>query len=270
MPEGPEVKRMAMGLARETSGRLLVGIDVLSGRYAKKPLDGLDAIGPELPLRVVGVGCHGKFMYLLLEGGWSVWSTLGMTGGWSVRAGKHARVRFAFEDGEIHFNDQRNFGTLAFRKGPNALRTKLASLGPDIMARDFDAKTVVHSLRKRDNWNVCKALMDQSVVAGIGNYVKAEALWLSSIDPWRNVGELTDAELLSLVEAANRVCEESFRTGGATIRTYRGFDGNEGEYADEFMCYGQRKDPDGNEIIRETTPDGRTTHWAPKRQRKEG
>lgn len=269
MPEGPEVKRMAMGLAHEATSRLLVEVEILSGRYTKKPLGGHAAIGLELPLRVVGAGCHGKFMYLLLEDGWSVWSTLGMTGSWSVTPGKHARVRFSFEDSEIYFNDQRNFGTLNFRKGPNALRTKLASLGPDIMARDFDAKTVIHSLRKRNNWNVTKALMNQSVVAGIGNYVKAEALWLTSIDPWRNIGELSDAELLSLVEAANQVCEESFRTGGATIRTYRGFDGSEGDYADEFMCYGQRKDPDGNEIIREATPDGRITHWAPKRQRKE-
>jgi len=269
MPEGPEVKRMAMGLAREASGRKLVGIDAISGRYTKKAADGLTEIVAELPLQVIGAGCHGKFMYLLLEDGWSVWNTLGMTGGWSVHPGKHARVRLRFEDGDIHFNDQRNFGTMTFRKGPNALRKKLASLGPDIMERDFRPEQIVHSLRKRDNWNVTKALMDQSVVAGIGNYVKAEALWLARVDPWNNVCDLTDAELTELVIVANRVCEESFRSGGATMRTYRNFDGEAGDYADGFMCYGQSEDPEGNEIVRETTPDGRTTHWAPKRQSKE-
>ena len=269
MPEGPEVKRMAMGLAREASGRKLIGIDTISGRYMKKPVDGLSEIVAELPLHVIGAGCHGKFMYLLLEEGWSVWSTLGMTGGWSVDSGRHARVRLRFEDGNIHFNDQRNFGTMTLRKGPNALKKKLASLGPDIMERDFRPERIVHSLRKRDNWNVTKALMDQSVVAGIGNYVKAEALWLARVDPWANVHDLTDAELTELVMAANRVCEESFRSGGATMRTYLNFDGEAGDYADGFMCYGQSEDPEGNEIVRETTPDGRTTHWAPKRQSKE-
>ena len=77
------------------TGKTLTSIDIMSGRYLKSPPAGYEDISLELPLNVLGTGVHGKFMYWLLEGAWSVWSTLGMTGQWSSDGNKHTRVEFS-------------------------------------------------------------------------------------------------------------------------------------------------------------------------------
>jgi formamidopyrimidine-DNA glycosylase len=108
--------------------------------------------------------------------------------------------------------------------------------------------------------------MDQSIVAGIGNYIKADALWLARLSPNRLVGDCTDEELINLKECVRRVMLESFRSGGATIRTYKNIDGEEGEYGSRFLVYGRKEDIDGNPVIKEDTADGRKTHWCPEVQ----
>ena len=83
------------------SGRLLTNVVVKSGRYLKKPPTGFDAFMASLPLNVLGVGVHGKFMYILLEGKRSIWSTLGMSGQWSDTQSQHTRVEMILNDGSI-------------------------------------------------------------------------------------------------------------------------------------------------------------------------
>jgi formamidopyrimidine-DNA glycosylase len=131
MPEGPECRRMALQLSEEVSSKKLVDIVVESGRYTKKPIAGLEEILEETPLTIRGAGVHGKFIFFLLDNEWSIWNTLGMTGGWSRQKGsKHARVRLVLEDGPIFFNDTRNFGTLKFVQGKDPIIDKIKSLGP--------------------------------------------------------------------------------------------------------------------------------------------
>tara|TARA_R100000808_G_C2155555_1_gene168656 strand:+ start:9934 stop:10737 length:804 start_codon:yes stop_codon:yes gene_type:complete len=263
VPEGPEVRRIAQQLAERVSGRTLKAVEILDGRYQKKPPSGIEIIAPRFPIRVVGAGCHGKFMYWLLDDEYSIWCTLGMTGGWSEVVTKHPRLRFHLNDGMVYFNDQRNFGTIKFVRGKFNLIEKLTSLGPDMLATDVDNEMFIGRLRKKNKWEITKALMDQSVVAGVGNYIKADSLWLSKISPYRRVIDMSDQELISLNRSIQLVMRESFESGGATIKTYKNFDGSEGEYARKFLVYNQKTDPDGNEVIREQTADGRTTHWCP-------
>jgi formamidopyrimidine-DNA glycosylase len=258
---------MSLDLAQELSGRTLMSFEVLGGRYAKKPIDSAAGFVTSLPTEVVGVGCHGKFMYLLLRSGWNIWSTLGMTGWWSRGEHKHSRIRFGFADGGwVHFNDQRNFGTMKFSYGPTELKRKLQSLGPDMMAEEVPRERFVQIMRKRNNWNVCEALMDQSVVAGVGNYVKAEALWLARIDPRAEVGDLSDDALDELRTSIRNVLLSSFEHDGATFMSHKNFDGDPGSYSEQFLCYGRKIDFEGNPVERLQTPDGRTTHWSPARQ----
>lgn len=266
MPEGPEVKKMSQDLALAITEKRLEGFEVLSGRYTKAPLKGSVEIAEELPTTILGVGCHGKFSYVLLDCGWSLWITLGMTGWWSSRETKHSRVKFELSDGDLFFNDPRNFGTLAFVKGSKSLKDKLASLGPDPLAGEVTQTQFVAALRKKNKWNVCKALMDQSVIAGVGNYIKAEALWLSRIDPRSDVIDLSDSELNILRESIRNIMLCSYENDGATFKSHKNFDGETGSFSQHFMCYGRKVDEDGNPVQRLETPDGRTTHWSPKRQ----
>ncbi len=266
MPEGPEVRRYALDLSRAVTGKTLNSVSVVSGRYTKKPPDGADIFEEELPLHVLGTGVHGKFMYWLLEGTWSIWSTLGMTGEWSIHPNKHTRFKFVVDDEMIYYNDIRNFGTMKFVKGPQPLIEKLKSLGPDLLSEKCPDHLFVQQMRTQDAKLVVQALMDQSVVAGVGNYIKSDALWLAEISPHRKVEEISDRELVKLNDAVREVMVTSFQSGGATLKSYKQFDGNLGEYGSKFLVYNRKVDLDGNEVVKEKTKDGRSTFWSPKRQ----
>jgi len=266
MPEGPEVRKNAESLAHRASGREVLQVDILSGRYIKKVPSGLSAFSNVLPKRVIGVGAHGKFLYWLLDDELSIWSTLGMTGHWSMHASDHSRVKVTLSDGEVYFNDQRNFGTIKFIRGKFQLIEKLKSLGPDMLAEDVADDVFIKKLRKYNKWTIAKTLMDQRAIAGVGNYVKADSLWLARISPHRKIDDMSDIELSTLNNAIKQVMRESYQSGGATITSYKNFDGTEGEYSRQFLVYNQKTDPDGNNVVRELTDDKRTTHWCPSVQ----
>jgi formamidopyrimidine-DNA glycosylase len=268
MPEGPEVRRYGQSLAKAVSQKTLQQINVLSGRYTKKMIPGIHDILDDLPAKVTGVGVHGKFLYWMLNNDFYVWNTLGMTGHWSPEKRKHSRVEFCLSDGtKVYFNDQRNFGTLKFVRGRYYLLQKLNSLGPDMLANDVSDDVFIEKLRRKSTWPITKAIMNQSVVSGVGNYVKADALWLSCLSPHRTVDSLTNEDLTLLNKSIKKVLRESYNHGGATIRSYENFDGSLGEYTQRFLVYNQKKDPHGNEVTKEKTADGRTTHWVPSVQR---
>ena len=263
MPEGPECRRYAEDLAKRVSGKILVGVDLISGRYAKKPPTGIESFIAGLPVGIIGAGVHGKFIYWILKNDFFIWSTLGMTGQWSSKSNNHTRARFNLDDGAVYYNDQRNFGTLKFIRGKFQMIEKLKSFGPDMLAEDVSDEVFIQQLRQHPKWEVTKVLMDQSVVAGVGNYIKSDSLWLSGLSPKRLINDLSDLELSALCRSIKHIMNESYQAGGATIDTYKGFNGENDDYGRKFLVYNQNTDPDGNEVIREMTADKRTTHWVP-------
>ena len=156
MPEGPEVRRMAIALGQFISGKTLEQIEVISGRYAKKPISGLGVYLKKLPDKVMATGVHGKFIYIILDSGCSIWSTLGMTGNWSDCLQRHSRVILRFSDSCLYFNDIRNFGTLKISLSRNSLVEKLQSLGPDMLAGQVTDEVFIGCLRKKKDWNMKK------------------------------------------------------------------------------------------------------------------
>ncbi len=250
-------------MAKYVSSKELYEVEILSGRYLKKPIDGIDYITDSLPLKIVGAGCHGKFLYWILDNDISIWNTLGLTGEWSKERKKNSRVRFLLENDEVYYNDTRNFGTIKIVKGRQALIQKLQSLGPDLLAEECSSEKFIERMRLRNSKTIVEALMDQKIVAGVGNYIKADSLWLAKISPHRKVSELSDNDLSKLNDCIRKIMTTSFELGGATIYTYKNFDGSIGEYGSKFLVYNKKVDPEGNLIIKETTRDKRTTHWSP-------
>jgi len=268
MPEGPEAKRIGLGLAQAASGKIIKKIEILSGRYSKKEPTGYDMFNSHLPLKVVGVGVHGKFIFWICENEKFIWSTLGMSGSWNLKPNKYTRIKFEFLDNSsVYYNDVRNFGTIKFVNGKHKMIDKLESLGPDMLSQEVNDKLFINSLRSKDDWQITKVLMDQSIIAGVGNYVKADSLWLAKISPLRKVSELSDKELSVLNRSIKSVLKESFESGGATINTYKDFDDESEDYGRKFLVYSQKIDPDGNKIIKEETDDGRSTYWVPEVQK---
>lgn len=267
MPEGPEVKRNSVDLSKFLSASTVEDAEVVSGRYSRNPLVGLDEFKSCLPTRVNGAGCHGKFMYILFSNGWNLWSTLGMSGIWSKETTKHTRFKLVLNDSsDVYYNDIRNFGTLKFVYGASSLVGKLETLGLDLLSHDIDPEEFIQLMRKKDGKNICKVMMDQSVLAGVGNYVKAEALWMSEMDPRKKVEDFEDFHLLSLKESVESVLRSSYEHGGATFLTHSDFLGRKGNYTGRFLCYNRKVDAEGNAVEKIKTPDGRTTHWSPERQ----
>ena len=189
-----------------------------------------------------------------------------MTGSWSKTATKHTRVTLQTSNGEVHYNDIRNFGTLKFVYGKHELLKKLSSLGLDLLSQDVSNDDFLVQMRKHDSKNICKVMMNQSVLAGVGNYIKAEALWISRLNPGLTVSDIEDFQLLELKEAVREVMLSSYLHGGATFLTHSDFSGQRGEYTSRFLCYNRKIDADGNQVIKTKTPDGRTTHWSFERQ----
>ncbi len=268
MPEGPEVKRNAVELSKSISGKELTGVNVVSGRYTRNDLVGLTEFRDDIPSKVTGVGCHGKFLFVIFANGFSLWSTFGMTGRWSSQSNKHTRLSLGFSDGlKVYFNDIRNFGTAKFVYGPTKLIEKLKSLGLDLLSSDTTPGEFLEKLRQKNSQNICKVIMNQSVLAGVGNYVKAESLWSAEMDPRKKVEDFEDFQLLHLKDCIEKVLRTSYETGGATFLTHENFSGSKGNYSERFLCYNRKIDFNGNVVEKIKTPDGRTTHWSPNKQR---
>jgi endonuclease-8 len=134
---------------------------------------------------------------------------------------------------------------------------RLAALGPDILAETFDAERFLARLRRDDpTRGIGDALLDQRNVAGIGNLWKSESCWDAAVDPWRRVGEVSDAEALAVIEAARPRMFESARTG------------RQGEGRKVFRRHGEPCARCGTTIrARGQGDDNRTTFWCPGCQR---
>ena len=264
MPEGPECRRIAESLAKFTTNKKIIDIEIISGRYCKKIPSGLEIAKENLPLWIAGAGVHGKFVYLILDKEFSLWNTLGMTGAWSTADHKHNRIKLVLDTGEnLFFRDQRNFGTIKFVRGKHQLIEKLQSLGPDMLNESISSDEFILKIRKKNNQNICKALMDQSIICGIGNYIKADSLWHAKINPHNFVKNISDEKLKNLNDSIQRVLRASYEGGnwdileGAWKKT---------ENTSKFLVYNMKVDPEGNGVIKEQTPDGRSTYWSPTYQ----
>lgn len=271
MPEGPECAATAQSINDFMTGKTLVDVVILSGRYTKKSPQGIDSFKSSLPQKVKGWSSKGKFIYGALENGRFIWNTLGMSGYWSLTEKKHSRVRFDFSNNtSIWYTDTRNFGTLKFDMTLDETNKKCLSLGPDPLTHDIPVDVFrknLYSKNSKGKKTICEALMNQKTVAGVGNYIKAEVLWLSRISPMRKVEDLSESDILCLKRNIESVSRVSYESGGATIKSFYGADGSAGTYSSRFLVYNQKRDPFNNEVIKTKTPDGRTTHWVPEMQK---
>lgn len=262
MPEGPEVKLFVDRMNQNFRYYQIKSINVLSGRYLKKPIKNLNSL---LGKEIKSFNCKGKFIWIDLDDV-VVFNTLGMTGNWSREKSKHSRIEINFyENDTLYFNDIRNFGTFQI-KNKKDLEKKLKSLGPDMLSNPPNNSDFISCLRNKNNKNICDALMNQNIISGIGNYIKAECLWYSCINPYSFVKDLTDENLVILRKAILYVINKSYQDQGATIKSYYTFDGESGNAAQGFVVYGKEKDYNGYPVLKDKTPDKRTTHWVKERQ----
>ncbi len=280
MPEGPEIR-----LSCEAIKSLVIGsyihniVPSLNGRYSKMLPDKLGEFLVEIrsgnPIFIEDIAYKGKFAYWIFSNNWFMFNTYGMTGQWSKNIGKHPCLSVQYTHpptraiNSIHFNDPRHFGTVKFTNNKQDLIDKLLSLGwdPFMGFNENNKNFIKKKLLKFKNKTIAEVLMKQDIYSGVGNYIKCDSLYLSKISPWRLCSTLTDDDICNLCNTIISVMEKSYQHQGATISTYYTVDGKEGQYSSFFEVYGKKEDNFGNKIIKETTPDGRTTHWCPAIQK---
>jgi formamidopyrimidine-DNA glycosylase len=191
-----------------------------------------------------------------------------MSGYWSTESDKHAHFGIGLDnDRALYFVDQRRFGTLKFSHNRAELYKKLRGLGLDLL-NNPEASLIdfTRAMMKHYNKPICEVLMNQGTCAGVGNYIKCEALYRARISPHRLVNDIKASEFSVLYRLIREIMQASYRQGGASIRNYQRVGGELGEFVFEFEVYAQKADPHGNVVTRELTTDGRTTHWVPSLQ----
>jgi len=251
MPEGAECKLIGESLAKMVGLRRVTSIEPITGRYTKKPIEGVENI---LGAKVVGIGVKGKLLFWIFDNDHFLLNTLGMSGAWSSEQPKNTRVSIEFDTGKpVYFADPRGFGTLKAIYGRTAFLKKLESLGPDMLTEPPSLEEFTARLDTKPHWTICKALMDQGVISGVGNYVKAESLYRATVWPGTTVAAMSGKEIKGLYHAILGVLQESYDLG------LSGLYGNH----DRFQVYGKKTDPYGNEVKKTEFSDKRVTHWVP-------
>ena len=224
MPEGPEVRLFIDNLNQNFRHYMIKSVEILSGRYIKKPILNLNLLHNK---EIESFNCKGKFIWLDLKDA-VVFNTLGMTGSWSRKKTNYTRIAINFyENDTLYFNDIRNFGTFQI-KSKEELYKKLNSLGPDMLSNPPSSNDFILSLRKKNNKDICSVLMNQNIISGVGNYIKAESLWFSKINPHSLIENLTDENLETLRKAILFVINKSYQNQGASIKNYYTFDNEKG------------------------------------------
>jgi endonuclease-8 len=255
VPEGDTIHYAANRIRPVLEGRVP---DVIATPH---PRFGRDRWPERLRGRAVrSVDARGKHLFLRFEGGLTIHSHLRMSGKWRVRQQpweppRNAWLLIARAE---HVVAQINGPVLELMTDSRTrFDRRLAMLGPDILAPELDEEAFLRRLRADDPTRpIGDALIDQRIIAGIGNLWKIEGCWLARIDPWRRTGDVSDAEALAIVHATRPRMQQSARDG----------------MQDRFkVIYGTagRPCPRCGELVRATGQgdDNRTTYWCPRCQR---
>lgn len=265
MPEGPECRLTVDFLNEALASEVVTNWIFSGGKYTDEYPDGYETFDEALPLVLREVSCKGKFIYFTFIDNDSkeyyVLHSLMMTGRWQKNHDDFCKWFLETEGGRtIWFRDPRAFATLSFTDDPDVLQAKLDSLGPDIMRPEFKLPLFKSLAVKYDNRNVTSFVMDQAVISGCGNYIKAEALYEAKISPLRKIAELSEAELESLYHALRIIPRVSYNNKGVSLRDYADENGKDGYYGRDLKVYSKKG------ARKTSTADGRTTYWDPNRQ----
>jgi len=301
MPEINEVRTYADFLNEQLKNKKIIEINILNGRYKKHgPFALYHELKNHLPLKVLNVQTKGKFLYFTLENNYFIFSTLGLSGGWVFLNNsthkyqhpemleylqkekmdtyletslKHLNVEFKTDHGSIYFYDTLSFGTLKVIKSQKELDKKLNTIGSDIMEESTTFEVFQERINKKINSikPIGNVLMNQKIISGIGNYLRADILWLSKISPFRKVKDVTETELKSIYKNAKLLTWGSYDYKKAIkLNIIDKSSKLPSDYKRDFFVYYEDKDIYGNPVTKEELYEGkqkRFIYWVKSRQK---
>jgi len=283
MPELPEVETVMRGLTPAMEGAVIARADVnrpdLRWPFPERMAERLTG------QRVKQLRRRSKYILADLASGESLLIHLGMSGRMLVSgdplgqfthnhpaAEKHDHVVFHMDNGaRITFNDPRRFGAMDLLDTATGAQHKLlALLGPEPLGNDFHEAHLIAVLAGR-NTPIKSALLEQRLVAGLGNIYVCEALYRAGINPTRKAGQLSKARVASLVPIIRQVLSEAIDAGGSSLKDFRRADGELGYFQHSFDVYGREREPcrtpDCSHDIKRIVQSGRSTFYCSQCQR---
>lgn len=251
MPELPEVEVVRLGLERGVVGRTIAAVDVHHPRAVRRHEAGAQDFADLLVgRRVEAARRRGKYLWLPLDSGDAVTGHLGMSGQLLVvppdkPAETHLRIRLGFADGgrELRFVDQRTFGGLQVVAGGAELPSTIQHIARDPLDPEFDDELFVRRLRAKTT-GVKRALLDQTLVSGIGNIYADEVLWRAGLHGGRATEAVTRPKARELLAHAREVLAESLAQGGTSFDAlYVSTEGVSGLFERSLHAYGREGEP---------------------------
>jgi formamidopyrimidine-DNA glycosylase len=277
MPELPEVETVMRGLQARLEGRRIVRAEVRRAdlRWPLPPNLAKRLTGAE----IVGFRRRAKYILMRLSGGDSVLLHLGMSGrvliepaGSNQPHAAHEHIMLETDDGwRVGFVDPRRFGSVdLLRTDAEDTHRLLAGLGPEPLGPEFSAAALASALAGKRT-PIKAALLDQRIVAGLGNIYVCEALFRARVSPLRSAETITKAETGLLVREIKATLTEAIAAGGSSLRDYVQTDGELGYFQHAFKVYGREgeacercKSCPG---IQRIVQSGRSTFYCPRTQR---
>ncbi|MCU1228565.1 MAG: DNA-(apurinic or apyrimidinic site) lyase / endonuclease [Acidobacteria bacterium] len=262
MPEGDTIFRAARTLHRALAGKRVAKFETAFAQLAR-----IDDESPIAGRTIERVRAAGKHLIIDFSGDLSLRTHMRMNGSWHIyktgerwqRPRGDMRVVVATDDYVAV-----GFNVPIAELEPTETVDKL-DLGPDFLADTFDAAEAVRRIRERGNEEIADVLLNQRVVAGIGNVFKSEVLFLAKVNPFRVVADLTDDELTSILKLGRRLMQQNVRPGTRERRTT-----DRAHPAEGLWVYSRGSEPCrkcGTPIqYRKQGRDVRGTYWCPKCQ----
>ena len=265
MPELPEVETVRRGLERGVVGRTFADVEVRHVRAIRRHEPGAEDFAALLTgRRVEAAARRGKYLWLPLDSGDALVGHLGMSGQLllvppDAPDGPHLRIRFRFDDEnaggqQLRFVDQRTFGGLAVAAGGATLPTTLAHIARDPIDDEFDDEAFVAAVRRRQT-GLKRALLDQTLISGIGNIYADEALWRAKLHWARPTETLPRPDIRRLLGCVREVLTDAIAAGGTSFDAlYVNVNGQSGWFDRSLDAYGRENEPCGRcgtPIVRE-------------------
>lgn len=249
MPELPEVETVCRGLKPHLEGRRLVRVEARRPDL-RVPLPD-DFAGRLTGRRVESLGRRAKYILAHLDGGETMVVHLGMSGrmvivadGAAAERSPHDHVLFETDQGcHVIFNDPRRFGLITLARTDALDRHRLfADMGPEPLGNAFSGALLAERFADR-RAPIKAALLDQRLIAGLGNIYVCESLYLAEIAPTRPAGSLNAGECDRLARAVRDVLDRAIAAGGSSLRDYVQASGELGYFQHSFAVYGREGDP---------------------------
>jgi formamidopyrimidine-DNA glycosylase len=257
VPELPEVETVRAGIERHVVGRTVASAQVLNPRTVRRDLAGPDGFAAAMAGRTfLRAERRGKYLWFALDESEALLAHLGMSGQLLVGEPErplspHVRARFTFTDGgpDLRFTDQRTFGhvmlvPLAYPDDRSRVVPEpIAHIAPDPLEDAFDPRQFAARLARKKT-QVKRALLDQSLISGVGNIYADEALWRARLHWARPTDTLKKAEVSRLLEAVREVLTEALKAGGTSFDAlYVNVNGESGYFDRSLNAYGREGEP---------------------------